>query len=485
MAKKRVRGAQRSIHVRNLIYHFIYPYTKIFFFHYYGRVEVRGKENIPRNTPVIFAPNHQNALMDALIVLFSAPGDVVFLARADIFNKRFLAFLLNSLKILPVFRQRDGASELGKNVDIFDISVNVLKNKHYLCVMPEGNHGHQRKLRPLVKGIFRIAFQAQEKLGSEPFVKIVPVGLDFGDYVKQNASLYINYGKPIEVSEYWEQFQENSARAINALKSRLGEELSPLMIDIQNEEHYEAIYVLKGIFNKSMRNELGITGTSLSDRFKADKELIRRVELLLDQKTESSGEKVEKEEKAEKSEQVEKEDPQDTEQVEALMARVSLYEAGVKKLKIRDWVVEERGIGPVRTALRYLGLLFTFPLFLYGLVNNALPYFLPVRMVRKIKDRQFHASVKAGLGILILFPLIHGLQTLLVGIFTGPWWIWVLYMVSLFPLGKVALWWYGRWKKTVRGAWFNRQLRRRKPEAWELVELRREIIAETARLVTP
>ena len=123
-------------------------------------------------------------------------------------------------------------------MDIFDISVNVLKNKHYLCVMPEGNHGHQRKLRPLVKGIFRIAFQAQEKLGSEPFVKIVPVGLDFGDYVKQNASLYINYGKPIEVSEYWEQFQENSARAINALKSRLGEELSPLMIDIQNEEHY-------------------------------------------------------------------------------------------------------------------------------------------------------------------------------------------------------------------------------------------------------
>ncbi len=309
-----------------------------------------GLENIPSNEPVIFAPNHQNALMDALIVLFSAPGDVVFLARADIFNKRFLAFLLNSLKILPVFRQRDGASELGKNVDIFDISVNVLKNRHYLCVMPEGNHGHQRKLRPLVKGIFRIAFQAQEKEGSEPFVKIIPVGLDFGDYVKQNASLYINYGKPIEVSEYWEQFQENSARAINALKSRLGEELSPLMIDIQNEEHYEAIYVLKGIFNKAMRNELGITGTRLSDRFKADKELIRRVESLMENKAGSSGDE---------------EDKKTTEEIDALMARVSLYDAGVKKLKIRDWVVEERGIGPVRTALRYLGLLFTFPFSLW------------------------------------------------------------------------------------------------------------------------
>ena len=458
MARRKVMGAQRGIHKRNLIYHLIYPYVRIFFFHYYGRVEIRGRENIPRGVPVIFAPNHQNALMDALIVLFSAPGDVVFLARADIFNKRLLAFLLNSLKILPVFRQRDGASELGKNVDIFDISVNVLKNRHYLCVMPEGNHGHQRKLRPLVKGIFRIAFQAQEKAGSDPFVKIVPVGLDFGDYVKQNTSLFINYGKPIEISEYWEQFQENSARAINALKSKLGEELRPLMIDIRSEEHYEALYVLKGIFNKAMREELGILGTRLSDRFKAEKELIRRMEGLLENEPEI---------------------------IQSLMSKVRQYEAGVKKQGIRDWVVEKRGIGPVRTFLRYLGLLLTFPFFLYGLVNNALPYFLPIRMVRKIKDKQFHASVKAGLAILVLFPLIHGLQTLLVGIFTGPWWIWVAYMASLFPLGKVALWWYGRWKKTVRGARFNRHLRRRRPEAWELVELRREIIEETAQLVTP
>ena len=83
MTAKRVRGAQRSIHRRNLIYQLIYPYARTFFFHYYGKVEVRGTKNIPRKAPVIFAPNHQNALMDALIVLFSAPGDVVFLAREE------------------------------------------------------------------------------------------------------------------------------------------------------------------------------------------------------------------------------------------------------------------------------------------------------------------------------------------------------------------------------------------------------------------
>ncbi len=461
MAKKRVLGARKGIHRRNLIYYVIYPYVRMFFFHYYGKVQIRGRKNIPRRAPVIFAPNHQNALMDALIVLFSAPGDVVFLARADIFNKRFLAFLLNSLKILPVFRQRDGASELGKNEDIFDISVDVLKNRHKLCVMPEGNHGDQRKLRTIVKGIFRIAFKAQEESGSEPFVKIVPVGLDFGDYVKQNASLFINYGKPIEVSEYWEQYQENSARGINALKARLAEDLRPLMIDIQDEEHYEGIYIIKGIYNETLRTTLGIRGNRLSDRFVADKEFITRMENVTENGTE--------EEKA---------------AVGELSKLAVRYQKSLEILKLRDWVVREKGYSFIRSMWRRFWLLLTFPVFLYGFINNAIPYFVPVRLVRKIKDRQFHASVKAGLGILVTFPVMHGLQTLLVAIFfRDPWWIWLAYMASLFVSGKLALAWYGACRKTMRGSWFRRKLRRKNRDAWKMIELRSNILQRTWKLI--
>ena len=165
------------------------------------------------------------------------------------------------------------------------------------------------------------------------------------------------------------------------------------------------------------------------------------------------------------------------------MEKVLQYDKCLKKMDIRDWVVAKRGYGTVRSTWRYLGLLVTFPIFLYGFINNAIPYFLPVRLVRNIKDPQFHASVKAGLGILVLFPILHLLQTLLVGIFTGPWWIWVAYMFSLFPAGKFALWWYGRWKKTVRGRWFRVQLNRSKPEALQLVGLRKVIKEETVQLV--
>lgn len=460
MAKKGVRGANKGIHRRNWIYYWIYPYVKFFFFHYYGKVEVRGLENIPRKEAVIFAPNHQNALMDALIVLYSAPGDMVFLARADIFNKRLLAYFMNSLKILPVFRQRDGASELGKNEDIFDISVDLLKRKHNLCVMPEGNHGHQRKLRTIVKGIFRIAFKAQEESGTKPFVKIIPVGIDLGDYIKQNTTLLINYGKPIEVSEYWEQYQENTARGINAMKTRLRDELSPLMIDIQDDKHYEAIYTIKGIYNETMRTTLEIEGDKLSDKFEADKAFICRIEAVMLTGTEEQKEAMDE------------------------LARLAeLYKRGVEKLKIRDWVVHERGYPLGRTFWRCLWLIMTLPMFLYGFINSAIPFFIPVRLARGIKDKQFQSSVKAGSAILLTFPIMHGLQTLLVGIFTDPWWIWVVYMVTVFPMGKFAQAWYGAWRKTMRGSWFRRQLRRKKPEAWKLLEWRTQIIQRTWKLI--
>ena len=463
MARRKVTGADRGIHKRGLLYYTLYPYTKVFFFNFYGKVEFRGQDNIPRGEPVIFAPNHQNALMDALIVLFAAPQDVVFLARADIFKAALLAKLLNGLKILPVFRQRDGATELGKNEEIFDICVDVLKHRHYLCIMPEGNHGHQRKLRAFGKGIFRIAFAAQEEHGEQHFVKIVPVGIDFGHYVKQNASLFVNFGKPIEMSDYWARSQENAPRALNEAKKQLIDDLRPLMIDIQSPGYYEAIHGLRTIFNDDMRALLGITGRKLSDRFAADKEMIARLEAVEAEETEEA------------------EAPES--RMRSLADMVEKYYAGIDALNIRDWVVRDRGYGFGRTLWRFLTLLVTFPVFLYGFIANIFPFWLPVYLVRNIKDRQFHSSVKVGLGLQVIFPLWYLLVTLVVGIVTGPWWIWVVVLVTLFPAGKAALFWYFRWKKTCRGGWFRWQVRRKRPAAVELVQLREEIIAATRELV--
>ncbi len=96
---------------------------------FYKKIYVYGKKNIPSGHPVIFAPNHQNAVMDPLAILFTQKNYIVFLARSDVFNGKFLIRLLTFLKILPIYRQRDGIENLAKNEEIFDITVRILKKK--------------------------------------------------------------------------------------------------------------------------------------------------------------------------------------------------------------------------------------------------------------------------------------------------------------------------------------------------------------------
>jgi hypothetical protein len=60
-----------------------------------------------------------------------------------------------------------------------------------------------------------------------------------------------------------------------------------------------------------------------------------------------------------------------------------------------------------------------------------------------------------------------------------------MFLLALLPVGQLALTWYLRLKKTIRGAWFRRQLLRNKPEALQVVGYRKIILEETARLVGP
>src|SRR5512140_3425680 len=132
---------------------------------FYRKVIVQGLDNIQPDDHLIYAPNHQNALMDALAVLFTHKGQPVFLARSDIFRKKTIASILYFLKILPIYRLRDGFSSLKGNDEIFEKTIDVLKNKNGLIILTEGDHAGYRRLRQLKKGICRIAFQAEEAMG--------------------------------------------------------------------------------------------------------------------------------------------------------------------------------------------------------------------------------------------------------------------------------------------------------------------------------
>jgi 1-acyl-sn-glycerol-3-phosphate acyltransferase len=132
---------------------------------FYRKIIVYGKNNLDFSVPTILAPNHQNALMDAMAVICTLDRQLVFLARADIFKKKLVARFLYRIKILPVYRIRDGFETLKQNDDTFRDTLRVMEHRNGVVILPEGSHDVYRKLRQLKKGICRIAFQTAEASG--------------------------------------------------------------------------------------------------------------------------------------------------------------------------------------------------------------------------------------------------------------------------------------------------------------------------------
>jgi 1-acyl-sn-glycerol-3-phosphate acyltransferase len=82
-----------------LSFKLVKKYIRFTFKRFYSEFIVLGKENIPTEGQVIFAPNHLNALMDALAIHSVSPDNyaTVFLARSDIFRKKNLSPDLKSM----------------------------------------------------------------------------------------------------------------------------------------------------------------------------------------------------------------------------------------------------------------------------------------------------------------------------------------------------------------------------------------------------
>jgi len=238
----------------------------------FRRVECYGIEKIPQNSAIIYAANHTNPLIDALAVLAIDNNHKVFVARADIFKNPVILKFLTFLKMLPINRKRDGIENLSKNEEINDIVINALRDKVPFCIMPEGTHRQKHGLLPLVKGIFRIALQANDTFGQTMPVYIVPVGISYGHFLRPaGSSMLVQIGDSINVTQFVKDNSDaNIALQINGLRNKLSEQMKKVILDIPNEQNYEGIMQLVQLQGKKDK--------SLINRFLTAKENIKNIE---------------------------------------------------------------------------------------------------------------------------------------------------------------------------------------------------------------
>ena len=208
----------------------------------YRKIRYVGRERIPTDGAVIYAPNHTNTLMDALVILAMDHKAKVFVARADIFRNPKIAKILSWLKMMPIMRARDGYDEIKKNQETFDRAVSVLRDRVPFCIFPEGRHQAKFSSLPLSKGIFRIAFQAQEQMPDMPLY-IVPIGIRYGSFFRFRSTARVQIGEPINVREYIAQHGNRSqAEQMVEMKDILAERMQQSIFYIPNDENYYAVY---------------------------------------------------------------------------------------------------------------------------------------------------------------------------------------------------------------------------------------------------
>ena len=221
-----------------MLYTFVKNWARIFFPFFFNKFKVIGRENIPKEGAVIFAPNHQGAFMDAVILGSFTDKPVSFLTRADIFKKSALPYL-NALNMMPIYRIRDGYETLSQNEEVFQKCYDLLaENKKRLMIFPEGNHSAEFYLRPLSKGASRIAFGAREAIPRDKKLWIVPTGINYFSH-RYPAKVIMNFGKAIDIDQYMDTYIENNQKGFQDLKKDLEERMKEVLILPEKTEDYE------------------------------------------------------------------------------------------------------------------------------------------------------------------------------------------------------------------------------------------------------
>lgn len=167
------------------------------------RIEIHGKENIPKDNRYIICPNHLSTL-DPPMLAAVMPRNVAFMAKKELFDIPFLRWWIDWLGAFAVDRENLSPSTIKTVEAIYD-------SKWVLGIFPQGTRGVPGEIKGVTKGFAGLARLTK--------CDVLPVGiigsneakwLPFSGKIIINVGKIIPYEKDLEsVKNKWiEQIQE-------------------------------------------------------------------------------------------------------------------------------------------------------------------------------------------------------------------------------------------------------------------------------------
>lgn len=414
---------------------------------FYRKIRIVNMDKIPTKGPVILASTHPNSFTDDVTLGAFLKRSVIFLARGDVFKSKIGNVFLKAMHVYPIYRGRENRGHVQKNLDNFSFYQTYLTNKGVILIHPEGISVHEKNVRPIKKGIGRIAFGAEEAANWNLGVNIVPIGINYTNGPYPQEDIMIQVSEPIPASKYQELYLENPNKANTALVQDLTEVLEAnSIIQVKGTEATcEKCLILA-------RNEIPISNAVLSAsnaQFMAEKGVADTVNQLYKAKP-TEFNKLEK--------------------------NVTSYIGILAKNHITDCQVKN-------TRFSFSGSLllsFQMAIAFLGYYLHILPYKLAIYLTEKvIQSIEFRASILLGLNY--LFYLIIYTSLLITAWMLNSIWLLIIIIFAAF------IGYYGKkWKRL--SAFYTHQknglkLKKENPQIMRELQEKRNEICKTLNLL--
>lgn len=408
---------------------------------FFREVVIEGRENLPAAGPVIFTPNHPNALVDPLLLYLLPPAfRIRFVAKAPLFRIPVYGRLLRWAGAFPVVRRLDQAGEIDYS-EFFDSCVEALAGGDSIAIFPEGRSLPQPFLAPLRTGPARLFFLARER-GVE--VRIVPVGLNYERGAVFRSSALIAIAPSVDTEPFEATFHADPVSAVRQLTETIAASLERHVFQAESYRDRELMLLLERLYAEDQSDD------SWPQRFARLKELEKGLSSLREVCR------------------------QEIDRLRRLLARYqrlsSVFDVDVAlhPMPSRRWWLDALA-SATGMVLAGLGWLLNWP-----------PYRLCGYLVRLTKGNEAGAATYKIFYSLILFPLSYAAEGMLIMLWFG--WVGVIAFASLIvPLSYFTLRFF-EWREEGAAGygkslkWFGATASRRAAE--QLARLRNRIIAE-------